>query len=165
MPQAGSNARRLLTTIVALAVVAIGAWTLAGHFTGRSSPATATIAIGGSALPDEHLAAKERTAVASKQASFKRFAGVAPLPPPGLPLGQIYDGLKRRADMGDAEAATRLFHEVHRCLEVRRTRRLLAEISPADATSGNANDREIGFVRAGQAVQFKRVREIGRAHV
>jgi hypothetical protein len=163
MPQPGSNSRGLRTIIVALAigaVVAIGAWTLAGHFTRRSSPATATITTSGSVVPDERPVAADHTAVASKKIGIKHSVVTAPSPPTHAPLAQIYDNLKRRADSGDAEAATRVFHEVHRCIEVRWTRRLLAELPSDLVTLEQRDDREIGVMRAGQALQIKRVREM-----
>jgi hypothetical protein len=86
----------------------------------------------------------------------KSSVASASLPPAGTPLPQIYDALKARADAGDTAAATRLFHEVHRCVAVRRTRRLLAEI-PHDTDGKNSMVRD---VRAGPAVEFKMMREM-----
>jgi hypothetical protein len=46
-----------------------------------------------------------------------------PLPPPGTPLAQTFDKLKARADAGDAAAASRLYHDLHRCHEMQRKQR------------------------------------------
>ena len=42
----------------------------------------------------------------------------APLPPPGTPLKDIRADLEARAQAGDAEAASRLFRDTQRCVDV-----------------------------------------------
>lgn len=46
-------------------------------------------------------------------------AGSAPLPPAGTPLRLVFEGLRRRADGGDARAACRLAAELEQCERVR----------------------------------------------
>jgi hypothetical protein len=53
------------------------------------------------------------------------------LPPPGTPLAQTYDALEIRAERGDAAAASRLYHDVHRCSAVNLSKHILAQEMPA----------------------------------
>jgi hypothetical protein len=48
-----------------------------------------------------------------------------PLPPSGAPLAKIYDELKARAEAGDAQAASQLYRDVHRCALARHDLRTL----------------------------------------
>jgi len=47
----------------------------------------------------------------------------APLAPSGAPLAKTYEELKARADAGDVDAATRLFHEARHCANARQALR------------------------------------------
>ena len=73
-----------------------------------------------------------------RERSAPRPRSSATLPPPGTPLVQIYDDLKRRADAGDAQAASRLYREVHSCAVLRRFNQLIALVRSAAADNGNA---------------------------
>jgi hypothetical protein len=143
---------------VALAACAVAAlvcaftWYWSGPESARSSTAAAVDAGAGAATTAQAEDAQRRRRVAGGAVPARQASGQSPLPPPGTPLAQIYDNLKRRADAGDGEAATRLFHDVHRCIALRQTRHLLADL-PSDASG------EVGIVRAGQ-MQFKRVPEM-----
>jgi len=144
----------VLTTVIA---VAVAAWNLCGERAAR--PATAADAGSARAVP---------AAVASKVAP--QLSGIAPkastaaqqtqrpLPSPGTPLATIYEELRQRADAGDAGAATRLYHEVHRCVAVRQKRRLMAEFHPMIAD--NPDVSSIGLVHDGQPPQIMMLREM-----
>jgi len=67
---------------------------------------------------------------AAQRSSTKRpIAGqaIASLPPPGTRLSETYDQLKNRSDAGDAEAASRLYHDLHRCRLARAYQQIIDE--------------------------------------
>jgi hypothetical protein len=156
MPPPGSTTYRLRFAVVAAAlavVVAATVWTLIRSADDSSSvPATAT-ANATTASAKGPRVDKDNTVLASKSLGHaKHTAATSPLPPPGTPLAQIYDELKARADAGDADAASRLFHDTRRCglaLETLRslpheTRRLLEDdISKLDAKNLKHRDENL----------------------
>jgi len=132
-------------TFAALAIVVIVAGAAAWQY--RSDRAST------SAAPSDHAASDADTALvavprpatttAAEVKAAKKPAPIyvlsTPLPPPNAPLTQVYADLKTRADAGDAQAASRLYRDVGRCLH---TRDVLANQSRAaswmleDDTSG-----------------------------
>ena len=60
----------------------------------------------------------------------------APLPPPDLPLAEIYDELAERARRGDADAACRLAAELDRCTTARRYLTAIQRYEEFAANSG-----------------------------
>jgi len=159
-----SNARRkrdLITLAATTAIaIAIAVWNLRGNV--AAPPPVAAADIGDARAAAAAVAsntATQHTRITPKASSIMLQART-PLPSPGTSLATVYDELKRRADAGDAEAATRLFHEVHRCVAVRQTRRLLAEMPSAVETPGHPDDRSLGVIYYGQAPEIKRVREM-----
>jgi hypothetical protein len=163
MPQSGSNAYRLRFTVavaVLAVVIAAAVWTLTRSADDSSSAPATTTANAANASPEEHRVDKDSEAVASKSLEHaKHTDATSPLPPPGMPLAQIYDVLKHRAEAGDEAAATRLFHEVHRCNVVEQDWRVLAEAMPLAATNENRSNSSIGIVRGSQ-VDVKLVRAV-----
>lgn len=63
----------------------------------------------------------------------------APLPPGGTPLEKSYAQLKALADAGDAQAAARLFHEIHRCASVHRLNQILPQLLPVELAPEKSN--------------------------
>jgi hypothetical protein len=122
MPHPGSKSRRLRSAIIVVALVAvIGAitWTLIRDENSSPAPATSATA-GATAIAAVPSADRNRAANASKPAAQLRHAAATrALPPPGTPLAQTYADLKARADAGDAAAASRLFHDIFRCVMAR----------------------------------------------
>lgn len=111
-------------------------------------------AAGGNATrPASQLRPAANTNASNKTAGAKSAAP----PKKPEPLAKVYDELKSRADSGDAEAAMRLFHEVHRCVVVRQKRRLFAEFHAMFADNPDATS--IGIVH-GQRVQFLKPHEM-----
>lgn len=64
----------------------------------------------------------------------------APLPPPDLPLAEIYDELAERARRGDADAACRLAAELDRCTTARRQLYSIRRYEDFAATDGRRNN-------------------------
>jgi hypothetical protein len=121
-PQTGHRKRHLfvagIATLIFSAAIAfvLSRGGLAAH---QGAPAGATIQ-----AADAHASATASEAVATahrrvSHALASAQAMTTPLPPPGTPLKDVYDTLKARADGGDEEAASRLYHDVHRCARVR----------------------------------------------
>jgi len=81
-----------------------------------------------------------------RERSAPRPRSSATLPPPGTPLVQIYDDLKRRADAGDAQAASRLYREVHSCAVLRRFNQLIAAVNSAAADNNYPQAAEVAVV-------------------
>jgi hypothetical protein len=156
-----SQKRALLTLAVTTAIAAVVAvWNLHG---GEATDSFAPGHDRGNAIADSSPVTSATTAGRARitsKSSQAMLASRAPLPPPGSPLAQIYGGLKRRADAGDAGAATRLFHEVHRCVAVRRTRRLLAEIPSAVLSADQQGDSAVVVMHASEAPEIRMVREM-----
>jgi len=125
MSDSRNRSHRLRGAIVAVAVlaaVAAIAWMLIrSHRAVKSLPIpTAATTAGASANPEKQHARGNDAALASKATSTSDIVGVkAALPPPGTPLTQVYDELKARADGGDSAAASRLFHDIFRCVVAR----------------------------------------------
>jgi len=150
MPEINDQHKRGLIALALMTAiaVAIAAWNLRGesitHLTAAAADAGGT-----RALPSEAASrtARLHTGITRKALPIDRQAQ-GPQPSPGTPLASLYDELKRRADAGDAEAATRLFHEVHRCVAVRQQRRLLAEFHSVIAD--NPDVSSIGLMHDGQ---------------
>jgi hypothetical protein len=121
MPSSGRKPHRLRTALVAAAfgaAIAAGAWMLTrSNDAQKLSPTVAVpaTASGSSDAGEQHATGKD-IAVARKPA--RNLAGTA-LPLPGAPLKQTYDELKRRADAGDAAAASRLFRDTYHCVVAR----------------------------------------------
>jgi hypothetical protein len=119
MPASGSN-KRLRSAIVALAVAAIaavGAWLLLrAPVAPRTRAPTATSTRDTPA--DAGVVQLDRDTSRAKPTARLKPEASAPLPPRGAPLAQIYDELKARADAGDASAASRLYHDIRRCMIV-----------------------------------------------
>jgi len=147
--------RRVAVAVSILGALACGVmWYSSGPESATSSPAPT---IGASAMAaTSHGSEGARRRQRVTDAPVREARGQSSLPPPGTPLPALYDELKRRADAGDAEAAMGLLHEVHRCIELRQTRRVLADIPPGMTAD---QDRQISFVRSSR-VQIKRVREM-----
>jgi len=137
------NRNRLLALgIVLIAAAATATWLYLG-----ASPATPVARSADAGSTDTGMATTpQRTATAPAAKVTKKRAGpihtasAGPaLPPPDAPLAQVYADLKTRADAGDAQAASRLYRDVGRCLH---TRDVLANQSRAaswmleDDTSG-----------------------------
>jgi hypothetical protein len=129
--------------IVVLVLVAL----TVGWFGGRSSAPYQT-ALG----PDARKGSDNSTSKA--KIAFPRHAAnialtpaapkaTTPLPPPGTPLKQAMAELQARAQAGDAEAATRLYHDTQRCVEYSRLKTLapqLAHLALGDAGPVTTND-------------------------
>lgn len=102
-----NSPRRFQAIAVVVAVVAavgLGLW-----WRGRAVPAPPT-------APTADMAVPPATS-ASRVASLG--AVQAPLPDDGTPLRLVFDGLKQRANGGDARAACRLAAELEKCERVR----------------------------------------------
>lgn len=162
MPQAGSNTRlrNAAVALMLVAVFAIGAWVLLhNRATRQFSTPTGIARQDKIASVEERRAGSERERLDAKaRAPTARSSGSTPLPSAGTPLASIYDELKARADAGDADAATRLFHEVHRCVALRQKRRLLAEFHSMIAD--NPDVSSIGLVHDGQPPHILMLREM-----
>ena len=108
--------RKWITLAAALALTA-------GYFLGRSAGsrlpqevATAVHATtGGTPHPDVASRIALHSVVSTTRAQF----ATSPLPPHKTPLLSVFDELKTRADSGDGEAASRLFHDLESCRRVR----------------------------------------------
>jgi hypothetical protein len=85
------------------------------------SPAAAVATTSGSSENPEKQRANLSGAAGTSKPMRKLTGTVASaaLPRPGTPLTQVYDELKARADTGDAPAASRLFHDIFRCVMAR----------------------------------------------
>jgi hypothetical protein len=159
MTESNNQRKRALLTLAATTAIAIAiaVWNLHGGYATYSfapEPDSGSANAG----PSEASAAtkrRERFMLKPRPAGLKSEAS----PPPGTPLAQIYDILKRRADAGDAAAATRLFHEVHRCNVVQQDSRMLAEAMRLATTNENPGNTSIGIVRGSQ-VDVKLVRAV-----
>jgi hypothetical protein len=83
------------------------------------------------------------------------------LPPPGTPLAEIFDELKRRADAGDAAAASRLFQDLQRCAEAQRLGHYLPAIAnralegnlPSSPDELERSDRQLDRLQRGLEFQ------------
>ena len=123
--------------IVALVILLVGFALAAGYFLGRHAPGSATaaadaeiaLAFDARAMPIPASASKH---VFARRADTASVASTAiSLPPKATPLKEIFDDLKARADAGDAAAASRLAHDLHKCLAAFQLRRLI----PRDFTA------------------------------
>ena len=149
----GSNSdrrKRALLAVAATTAIAavVVAWNVrVGDATDSFGPGRDAVSANPEPSPQTPGAATRRSHRTSDSRPAVRQSRT-PLPPPGSPLAQIYDKLKRRADAGDAAATTRLFHDVHRCNVVQQERHELAEVMPhfaaANEKAGNAS---YGIVR------------------
>ena len=162
MTESNDQRKRGLITLAATTAIAtaIAVWNLRG---GYATDSFAHEPDGGGAnlrpAQEASAAAAQRTRITSKSHPAVKQAQ-APLPPPGTPLAQIYDILKQRADAGDAAAAARLFHELHRCVAVRLTRRVLAEIPSAVLSADHQGDSAALVVHAGGEPEVRMVRDM-----
>jgi len=156
MSESNSQGKRgpIMLALMTAIAIAIAAWNLRGKST--ADPHAADIG-GAGAIPAEVASrtATQHAEFARKASAIARWLSQESLPPPGTPLSAMHDQLKRRADAGDADAATRLFHEVHRCIALRRTRDLLVQVLAVG--SDHPDDEAIGVIGPAQAVQFKQV--------
>lgn len=110
----------------ALAIVLISAAAAAFWLYRSDRPAAAStlsVDIGANAglatTPRHAVTAPAVAKVSKKTAPIRMLSTAAPLPPPNAPLAQVYADLKTRADAGDAQAASRLYRDVGRCLHAR----------------------------------------------
>jgi hypothetical protein len=126
------------------ALAAIGSWIFADNHASGAKPLSQNVGTAAVA-PVAQASASSRIASKSVPNTPARHAAAAtPLPPPGTPLAKIYDELKARADAGDATAATRLYHDVHRCARVRAILRDVPRFAAAildEDTAGQSADR------------------------
>jgi len=149
--------RRLVLALLGLVALSCTVWYVRDP---RLHAATATAATSasqpgaGATQPASRLRHAANTHASHESAGAKSVA----LPEAPEPLAKVYDVLKSRADSGDVDAATRLFHEVHRCVALRQTRRLLAEFHAMFADNPAASS--IGIVRGGQRLQFLQPHEM-----
>jgi hypothetical protein len=96
----------IASAVAALLVVGAIAWWWHGRASALPAPDAAVGAVPGVPAPSTPKVA--RLPVAQ-----------SPLPEPGTPLRLVYDGLKQRANSGDARAACRLAAELEQCERVR----------------------------------------------
>jgi hypothetical protein len=155
-----------LILAAALAALIAGYWF--GH---RTAPAAATVATPHPANPSitapAPAAGGAAPAIAKSTTGTRTASGAvaaaasaaphasAPLPAPGTPLKDTFAELKSRADSGDGEAATRLFHDLQNCAQVQRlnqfmpglANRLLNNNQPTNGPAAQAADHMLGMVQ------------------
>jgi hypothetical protein len=116
----GKSSSRLLAALIAVVagIAGIAIWTTQGVPAApggaAGAPTSATSSVGSHAgkSAEPHRRARQ-TSAATVAASGALSTSAS------APLAKIYDGLKARADSGDAAAASELFRDVHRCLRAR----------------------------------------------
>jgi hypothetical protein len=79
------------------------------------------------------LSASKSTTPDATKGGRKQVAVDTPLPPPGIPLDEIFDALKVRADAGDARASCRLAEEFEFCAMMGRLKSDLLSLQMEDA--------------------------------
>jgi hypothetical protein len=102
----------LLVSVVLTCAVVVDTTFFASNRTTMKPPAAAAPA------PDANNTRTSKAEDAGKRTrTQKSMAGsaIAALPPRGTPVAETYEQLKIRADSGDATAASRLYHDLHRC--------------------------------------------------
>lgn len=119
--------------LIALVTVSVCAALGVGYIGGRrgaseamapSPPPAAALPAGPSSLPvSPKKSAKPRHIVASSVAN-------ASLPPKDMPLKNALAELRARANAGDADAASRLAHDLNKCLRVDDIKRTMPQILP-----------------------------------
>jgi len=131
------EASRIRHVAVALCVAALGAWLFHDIGTHASTPPAAHIAVIASPQP--------RTAAPATGPASAGHVVLAndPLPPADAHVAQVFDGLKQRADAGDAHAACRLAIELLRC------RNLPLMQMVVGGSDRGSNDNEAAFARNG----------------
>jgi hypothetical protein len=67
-----------------------------------------------------------------RSTNFSSTNAHKPLPTADAPLAQTFDALKARADAGDTDAASRLFHDVNRCFASRNIEHIIALVAPIE---------------------------------
>lgn len=110
---------RLYLWIAAIVVAAVtGGWWLGrGTATSRGSviAESADADSGNSNTNALSNVSKHSAAHVQVNTSTNTTRALKLLPPPGTPLKQIFDELKARADAGDVQAASRLYHDLSIC--------------------------------------------------
>jgi len=120
------------------AIIAGGAWLLLpSRAAPRSSAPSAIATQAAEASPG--AGNRDGDAHRAKAAPRLKREATSPLPPRGAPLAQIYDDLKARADVGDAAAASRLYHDIGRCKAALNSIQTLQGVV-ADSSQGNDSD-------------------------
>ena len=144
-------------------VIGAVTWTLIRDENSSQAAITAT-AIGATAIPGVLPDDSNRAPRASRPAAQVRHAvSTQALPPPDIPLSQIYAELKARADAGDVAAAARLFQEAQHCFRARMTMltmpRSVAALLRQDSSRLNAEqlkEREENLARVEQQIEDAR---------
>jgi hypothetical protein len=131
------EASRIRHVAVALCLAALGAWLFHAIGTHASTRPMAHTAVTASPQP--------RTATPRTGPALAGHAVLAndPLPPADAPVVQVFDGLKQRADAGDAHAACRLAVELLGC------RNLPLMQMVAGGSDAGGDDNEAAFARKG----------------
>ena len=145
--------RRRIFVVIGILVLALGA----GYFIYRASArveagikAPTTVA---NADPASASSAPARTEPSTTTA-HRVVAKLAPLPPPGTPLKDIYAELKARADAGDAAAASRLFRDIARCRLARRFERSLPDMLSVTPIRDDKKDSADQLVAQNKMLNF-----------
>ncbi|MEP6483055.1 MAG: hypothetical protein ABJB01_01310 [Rudaea sp.] len=103
--------------VIAIVCVAFAVWM-------RSAPGDVAI---------DNVAAANATSVARAENPSSS------LPPQDTPLKNVFDALKARADSGDAAAASRLYRDTQRCLNVAYINRTVADVVKRMLTQNTAS--------------------------
>lgn len=121
------------TFIVAAAAIAYfdrnAAWRVAMPTTARPHSARRTHA---APIAEPAVGVDKSTRQSVTRLGTVRATASEPLPPPGAPLAQTFDALQARADAGDVQAASRLYHDLHKCARLQQIRRTLPIIVAMD---------------------------------
>lgn len=126
--------RRRIFVVICILALALGAGYFIHHGMSAGHVSTPAQAVGTVSAAGAAQSAPTANAATTVPQTTRRVAAsttVAPLPPPGTPLKDIYDELKARADAGDADAASRLFHDVRTCFAVHRLENMLPSMMTA----------------------------------
>ena len=130
------DASRIRRAVVVACILCLGAWLFRTFELHRPGSATTTGVI---------TAALAAPAVATTVPTSSGHTASAsePLPPADAPAAKVFDGLKQRADAGDAHAACRLAIELLRC------RNLPLMQMVAGSSDAGGDDNEAAFARKG----------------
>ena len=123
--------RWLIVCTVVAAVLSVGAWWSLRQPNTSPLTATARESNNGRQVPAEMVGSSAMVPQSTAKPAVDPSAVIAvPLPPAGAPLAQIYDELKARANAGDAQAASRLYHGLNRCRVADSYRRHISRVLP-----------------------------------